>query len=89
MFNPLKDHERYAEKDPRDMSLDELRMLLKIKRLDLQLEWNVFQGKIRFWQRVGRTIKQSGFLEKIQEGLQAYRSQSSDNHPPGDQNSNL
>jgi hypothetical protein len=73
MFNPLKDHERYNEKDPREMSLDELRMLLKIKRQDVLLEWNDFQGKIRFWQRIGRTVKQSGILEKFQEGFQAMR----------------
>ncbi|GBF51961.1 hypothetical protein LPTSP4_34990 [Leptospira ryugenii] len=65
MFNPFKDHERYLEKDPKDMSLDELRMLLKIRRLDLSLEWNEFQSKLRFWQRVGRSIKQSGLLEQI------------------------
>jgi len=84
MFNPLKDHERYAEKDPHEMSLEELRMLLKIKRLDLQLEWNSFQGKIRFWQRIGRTIKQSGFLEKVKEGFQAYGSSAG----PNNENSN-
>ncbi|WP_411821334.1 hypothetical protein [Leptospira sp. 'Mane'] len=72
MFNPLKDHERYSEKDPKDMTLEELRMLLKIRRLDLDLEWKEFQGKIHFWQRVGRTVKQSGILEKFQEGIQAY-----------------
>jgi|JI8StandDraft_1071087.scaffolds.fasta_scaffold17808_6 hypothetical protein len=78
MFNPLKDHERYAEKDPRDMTLEELRMLLKIKRMDLQLEWNSFHGKIRFWQRVGRTIKQSGFFDQWKETWLAYRASSSD-----------
>jgi hypothetical protein len=82
MFNPLKDHERYNEKDPQDMTLEELRMLLKIKRLDLQLEWNAFQGKIRFWQRVGRTLKQSGIFEKFQEGVQAYRSGTSNEQNP-------
>ncbi|MCZ8155598.1 MAG: hypothetical protein O9264_05740 [Leptospira sp.] len=74
MFNPFKDHELYANKDPRDMSLDELRMLLLIKRQDLQLEWNEFQGKVKFWQRVGRTIKQSGILDRIKEGFQSYQS---------------
>ncbi len=82
MFNPLKDHDLYSSKDPRDMSLDELRMLLKIKRLDLQLEWNSFQGKIRFWQRVGRTIKQSGFLEKVQEGFQTYTTRNTNDQNP-------
>ncbi|TGN19113.1 hypothetical protein [Leptospira idonii] len=72
MFNPLKDHERYSEKDPKDMSLDELRMLLKIRRLDLELEWKEFQGKIHFWQRLGRAVKQSGFLEKVQETVSSY-----------------
>jgi len=81
MFNPLKDHDLYSSKDPRDMSLDELRMLLKIKRLDLELEWNQFQGKIRFWQRVGRTIKQSGILEKFMDGFAAYRKDPTDNSP--------
>ncbi|MDZ4726414.1 MAG: hypothetical protein SH817_09665 [Leptospira sp.] len=81
MFNPLKDHDLYSSKDPRDMSLDELRMLLKIKRLDLELEWNQFQGKIRFWQRVGRTIKQSGILEKFMDGVAAYRKDPTDNSP--------
>ena len=81
MFNPLKDHDLYSSKDPRDMSLDELRMLLKIKRFDLELEWNQFQGKIRFWQRVGRTIKQSGILEKFMDGVAAYRKDPTDNSP--------
>lgn len=72
MFNPLKDHERYLDKNPREMSLDELRMLLKIRRLDLELEWKEFQGKIHFWQRIGRTVKQSGILEKFKEGIRAY-----------------
>jgi hypothetical protein len=74
MFNPFKDHELYANKDPRDMSLDELRMLLLIKRQDLQLEWNEFQGKVKFWQRVGRTIKHSGILDRIKEGFHSYQS---------------
>ncbi|TGM77682.1 hypothetical protein EHR01_08740 [Leptospira mtsangambouensis] len=71
-FNPLKDHERYLDKDPKDMSLTELRMLLKIKRMDLQLGWNEFEGKIKFWQRVVRSIRESGMVDQMKEGIQSY-----------------
>lgn len=71
-FNPLRDHENYQNKDPRDMSLDELRMLLKIKRMDLELGWLDFQGKLNLWQRIGRSLKQSGVLDKIQETFKTY-----------------
>ncbi|TGM21607.1 hypothetical protein [Leptospira meyeri] len=71
-FNPLTDHERYLDKDPKDMSLTELRMLLKIKRMDLQLGWNEFEGKIKFWQRVVRSVRESGMLDQVREGIQSY-----------------
>lgn len=71
-FNPLRDHERYSEKDPRDMSIEELQMLLKIKRMDLELGWLNFQGKINFWQRLGRSIKQTGILDNLQETIKNY-----------------
>jgi len=67
MFNPFRDHEDYLKKKPEEMSLQELRMLLKIKRLDLELEWKNFQGEIRFWERVWKTVQRSGILEKLQK----------------------
>ncbi|MDF3820371.1 hypothetical protein P3G55_10695 [Leptospira sp. 96542] len=71
-FNPLRDHERFLEKDPKDMSLSELRMLLKIKRMDLELGWVEMQAKLNFWQRLGRSVRQSGIVDKIQDSLQNY-----------------
>ncbi|TGM51658.1 hypothetical protein EHQ91_16740 [Leptospira biflexa] len=72
VFNPFQDHNRYLDKDPKDMSLSELRMLLKIKRMDLQLGWNEFESKIKFWQRVFRSLRESGILDKAKDGIQSY-----------------
>ncbi|MCW7497989.1 hypothetical protein ND860_15725 [Leptospira levettii] len=72
VFNPFQDHNRYLDKDPKDMSLSELRMLLKIKRMDLKLGWIELEGKVKFWQRVVRSLRESGILDKAKEGIQSY-----------------
>lgn len=71
MFNPFSDHEKYSEKKPKDMSITELRMLLKIKRQNLELGWIQFQSDLQFWQRIGKAVQKSGIIELWKEKLNA------------------
>lgn len=78
MFNPFADHEKYSEKRPEDMSIQELRMLLKIKRQSLELGWMQFQNDLQFWQRLGKAVQKSGILEHWKEKLYPTKADSVD-----------
>jgi len=56
-------------KDPRDMNLDELRMLIEFRKLELKMEFQEVRHSLGIGTRILRAIKNSGILEGLQESL--------------------
>lgn len=62
-FNPFKGPDEFHGKNPKDMTLDELRMYMHIKRLNIRLDLERFEQSINYTQFFVNIIKQSGLLE--------------------------
>ena len=70
-FNPFKDSEPNT-KDPRDMSLEELELLLYSKRLELRLDLEKFQKKINYSKIVIDVLNALGVPEKLEKLYKSY-----------------
>ncbi|MCG9875135.1 MAG: hypothetical protein MH321_10145 [Leptospiraceae bacterium] len=57
-------------KDPKDMNLDELRMLIEFRKLELKMEFQEVRHSLGLGSRILKAFKNSGILEGIQESFQ-------------------
>jgi hypothetical protein len=56
-------------KDPKDMNLDELRMLIEFRKLELKMEFQEVRHSLSIGTRILKAIKSSGILEGLQESF--------------------
>ncbi|WCL47798.1 hypothetical protein [Leptospira sp. GIMC2001] len=52
-------------KAPKDMNLEELRMLLEVRKLEMKIELQDVQHSLRIGSRILTAVKKSGILEQI------------------------
>jgi hypothetical protein len=64
-------------KDPKDMNLQELRMLLEVRKLELQIQAQDVRHKLGLTSRIFKAIKSSGVLESFAEIFQEFTSRPS------------
>lgn len=65
-FNPFSDYENFSKKDPKDMSLSELEILLYSKRVTIKLEAERLYKKINASKIILDVINGLGIPEKIE-----------------------
>lgn len=68
-FNPFHGSEEFKSKNPKDMTLDELELLLHAKRLNLRLDVERLHKHINYSKLLFDIIKNSGLGETIEELL--------------------
>lgn len=68
-FNPFHGTEEFKTKDPKDMSLDELELLLHAKRLNLRLDVERLHKHINYTKFLFDIIKASGLGEMVEDLL--------------------
>lgn len=66
-FNPFNGGEEFSSKNPKDMSLDELEILLHSKRLNLKLDIERLHKQINYTKFLFDAIKASGLGEMIED----------------------
>jgi 16S rRNA G1207 methylase RsmC len=66
-------------KSPEDMNLDELKMLLEIRKLELKNSLQEVKHRLGIGGRILRAIQKSGIIESFAQTIQTYTSQS---NPP-------
>lgn len=65
-FNPLEYSEEFEGKDPNEMTLEELEILLYSKRLKIQLELERLEKKINYSRVIYNLLKEFKILEKLE-----------------------
>jgi hypothetical protein len=60
-MNPLK--------PPQEMSLEELRMLIEIRKLEMKIHLQEVKHNLGIGSRILKAIRKSGILESFQEGI--------------------
>ena len=68
-FNPFHGSEEFRAKNPKDMTLDELELLLHAKRLNLRLDVERLHKHINYTKFIFDIIKNSGLVEIVEEIL--------------------
>jgi len=68
-FNPFHGSEEFKTKNPKDMSLDELEILLHARRLNLRLDIERLHKHINYTKFLFDVIKASGLGEMVEELL--------------------
>ncbi|MBK6603984.1 MAG: hypothetical protein KA146_14190 [Leptospiraceae bacterium] len=66
-FNPFHGSEEFLSKDPKDMSLDEIELLLHAKRLNLRLDIERLHKHINYTKFLFDIIKASGLGEIVED----------------------
>jgi hypothetical protein len=66
-INPFHEEEEKYHKDPNDMSLEELELLLYTKRMELKLDIMRLEDKINYTKIIIDTIVSLGIPEKIEK----------------------
>jgi hypothetical protein len=66
-INPFHEEEERYHKDPNDMSLEELELLLYTKRMELKLDIMRLEDKINYTKIIIDTIVSLGIPEKIEK----------------------
>jgi hypothetical protein len=66
-INPFHEEEERYHKDPNDMSLEELELLLYTKRMELKLDIMRLEGKLNYTKIIIDTIVSLGIPEKIEK----------------------
>ncbi|HMV80779.1 MAG TPA: hypothetical protein PK453_11010 [Leptospiraceae bacterium] len=75
-FNPFSDSENFTKKDPKDMSLSELEILLYSKRVTIKLEAERLYKKINASKIILDVINSLGIPEKIESFISGTSPQS-------------
>lgn len=65
-FNPLNGEEEYSSKNPEDMSLDELEILLHSQRLAIKLEMERLEKQINYSKFIYDLAKEFKIPEKLE-----------------------
>ncbi|MBP9888769.1 MAG: hypothetical protein KBF93_20920 [Leptospiraceae bacterium] len=68
-FNPFHGSEEFKTKNPKDMTLDELELLLHARRLNLRLDVERLHKHINYTKFLFDVIKASGLGEIVEELL--------------------
>lgn len=68
-FNPFAGSEEFLGKKPEEMSADELKMLLHIKRLNIKLDVERLRTNINYYKIFIETAKELGLVEKFESWL--------------------
>jgi hypothetical protein len=68
-FNPFHGSEEFHSKNPKDMSLEELELLIHAKRLNLRLDLERLHKHINYSKFLFDAIKASGLGEMIEKLL--------------------
>ncbi|MCB1192636.1 MAG: hypothetical protein KDK90_19480 [Leptospiraceae bacterium] len=68
-LNPFSGNEEFLAKKPEDMSIDELKMLLHIKRLNIKLNVERMKTNVNYYKLIFGTIKELGLAEKLENWL--------------------
>ena len=71
-LNPFDSSNKFIDKDPKDMTLEELRMFLHIQRLGLQLHVEKIKSRVGYFQLVLQSVKDMGLLEKVDKWVMAF-----------------
>lgn len=66
-INPFQGSEEFRTKDPKDMTLDELELLLHAKRLNLRLDVERLHKHINYTKFLFDLVKASGLGEMVEE----------------------
>ncbi|HMV45104.1 MAG TPA: hypothetical protein PK079_01215 [Leptospiraceae bacterium] len=66
-FNPFEGSEEFRSKNPKDMSLDELEILLHAKRLNLRLDVERLHKQINYTKLLFDIVRASGLGEMIED----------------------
>lgn len=88
-FNPFDQSIPFTNKKPDDMSLDELKMLLHIQRLNIRLEMQKVRSQVNYTRMVLESAKELGLVDKFKEWLNSAFSKedipTTENPPPAPQ----
>lgn len=57
-------------KKPQDMNIDELRMLLEVRKLELKIQFQDVRHKLGIEGRILRAIQKSGIIETVLQSVQ-------------------
>jgi len=68
-INPFRGPEEFSGKDPEDMSLEELKMLLHIKRLNVKLDVERIRSQVSYTKLILDGIRELGLLDNLEEYL--------------------
>ena len=68
-LNPFHEEEEKYYKDPNDMNIEELELLLYTKRMELKLDLMRLEGKINYTKIILDTIVSLGIPQKIEKYL--------------------
>lgn len=60
-------------KDPKDMNLDELKMLLEIRKLELKNGLQDVKHRLGIGARILKAIQRSGIIESISQSVSQYQ----------------
>ena len=66
-FNPFQGSEEFLSKNPKDMSLDEIELLLHAKRLNLRLDIERLHKHINYTKFLFDIVKASGLGEIVED----------------------
>ncbi len=68
-LNPFYEEEERYHKNPKDMSIEELELLLYTKRMELKLDLMRLEGKINYTKIILDTLVSLGIPQKIEKYL--------------------
>lgn len=80
-FNPFSDSENFSKKDPKDMTLSELEILLYSKRVTIKLEAERLYKKINASKIILDVINGLGIPEKIESFISGNAQESVKSEP--------
>ncbi len=66
-FNPFKDHSYSSGKNPYDMSLEELELLLYSRRLELRIKLDKLHKRVNYTKTILEVLKGLGVTEKLEK----------------------
>ncbi len=68
-LNPFSGSEEFLGKKPEEMNIDELKMLLHIKRLNIKLDVERMKTNANYYKLIFGIIKELGLAEKLETWL--------------------
>ncbi|MCB1159634.1 MAG: hypothetical protein H7A25_20620 [Leptospiraceae bacterium] len=87
-INPFDKNVSYSDKAPKDMTKDELRMLLHIQRLNLRLDVEKMKSRVNYTRSIILAVKELGLVDRLETYLGAlFKSSEAEEEKPTSQSS--